>query len=154
MEWLSMKPGANDPKLLVIGYGNELRGDDAVGPLVARAVDDWRMPGVRALALHQLTPELAEELAVAERVVFVDASVDPDADEVRMEELRPEESSVRLGHCSDPRWLLALTLKLYGRSPPAFLLTITAVNMAHGSGLSPRTQRGMEEALRTISGLI
>ena len=149
-----MKPGANEPRFLVIGYGNELRGDDAVGPLVARAVSDWRLPGVRTLAVHQLTPEMAEELALAERVIFVDACLNSDAVSFRMEELQPEESSLRLGHCSDPRWLLALTRALYGQSPPARLLTIPAGNLAHGSAVSPSTQRCMEEALRVIAALI
>jgi Ni,Fe-hydrogenase maturation factor len=48
--------------ILVIGYGNELRGDDAIGQWVARAV-----------AAHQLTPELAEDLAHTDYAVFVDA---------------------------------------------------------------------------------
>src|SRR5947209_7059306 len=36
--------------VLVIGYGNELRGDDGVGPCVARTVASWQRPGLRALA--------------------------------------------------------------------------------------------------------
>jgi len=45
--------------ILLIGYGNELRGDDAIGPLVARALAELRLPGTQVLALTQLTPELA-----------------------------------------------------------------------------------------------
>ena len=40
-------------RLLVIGYGNELRGDDGVGPWVARSVADWQVAGVEAVAVHQ-----------------------------------------------------------------------------------------------------
>src|SRR5690242_2835552 len=66
---------------VVIGYGNDIRGDDAAGPLAARAVAAWGAPGVRALAAHQLTPELAEALAAAELAIFVDAGVAPPAPE-------------------------------------------------------------------------
>src|SRR5262245_30725916 len=57
--------------VVVVGYGNELRGDDAVGPRVAQAVAAWDLPGVCGLAIHQLTPELAEILAAAARAIFV-----------------------------------------------------------------------------------
>lgn len=60
---------------LVIGYGNELRGDDGVGPKVAEAVEAWKLAGVSVLALRQLTPELAADLAVVRRVIFVDAAL-------------------------------------------------------------------------------
>jgi len=52
--------------VLVIGYGSELRGDDAAGPTAARRL---RSTGLSALDVHQLTPEIAERSAAA-RVVF------------------------------------------------------------------------------------
>src|SRR5262245_1795360 len=61
--------------VVVIGYGNDLRGDDAVGLRAAQAVAAWDMPGVCGLAVHQLTPELAEILAGAALAIFVDARV-------------------------------------------------------------------------------
>ena len=60
---------------LVIGYGNTLRGDDGIGPAVAEAVAALGLPGVRVIVAHQLTPELAADLADAQLVVFVDAAV-------------------------------------------------------------------------------
>src|SRR5205823_6351255 len=59
---------------VVIGYGNDLRGDDGVGQRVALSVACWRQPGVMALALHQLTPELTTWLVRATFAIFVDAS--------------------------------------------------------------------------------
>ena len=34
---------------LVIGYGNELRGDDALGPCAARRIAGWGLADVTAL---------------------------------------------------------------------------------------------------------
>ena len=62
--------------LLVIGYGNTLRGDDGVGPKVAEAVEALQLPGVRTLVCQQLSPEHAEPISRARVVVFVDAAVD------------------------------------------------------------------------------
>jgi hydrogenase maturation protease len=137
--------------LLVIGYGNELRGDDGVGPAVARVVARWRLSGVTAIAAHGLTPELAEPIAGARGVVFVDAR--GDGDEVAVVEILPA-AAPKLGHASDPGWLLALAESLWGRRPRAWLVMVPAESFALGEGLSARTQRGMRAALREIRRLI
>ena len=63
---------------LVIGYGNEPRGDDAIGPQVAQCVSAWSRPEVVGLAVHQLTPELAALLADVESRIFGCVFADPD----------------------------------------------------------------------------
>ena len=134
-------------RLLVVGYGNELRGDDGAGPGVARVVAGWLKPGVVALALHQLVPELADRLAEAEEVIFVDASVA--VNEVTWEEVVPGGSAS--GHTIDPGGLLAVTQLVYGRSPTAWLLLIPATTFDHGEQISPDTKSAMEEALARIN---
>ena len=135
--------------VLVIGYGNELRRDDGVGPQAARAVTAWGRPGVQALAVHQLTPELAEQVASAARVIFVDARPD-DGGAVEVSRLGPVAARPGLGHTGDPRELLALVAALYGRCPEAWLVTVPTVDLDFGEGLSPAAQRGLSEALRRI----
>lgn len=75
---------------LIIGYGNPLRGDDAVGFLAAerlsRTIAD---PGVTVLAVHQITPELAEPVSRARRVIFMDASVGAERGQIRERPIRP-----------------------------------------------------------------
>ena len=52
-----------DAGVLVVGYGNSLRGDDGIGWHAARLLtDDPRLTGARVLTHHQLAPELAEAL--------------------------------------------------------------------------------------------
>ena len=60
-------PDSRTASILVIGYGNTLRRDDAVGCLIADEVACWQRPGVRSMSVAQLTPELAAELAAARR---------------------------------------------------------------------------------------
>jgi hydrogenase maturation protease len=137
-------------RLLVIGYGNELRRDDAAGPRVARAVAAWQLPGVEGIAAHQLTPELAERIGEAERVVFVDAGQD---DRVLTRPLESSRAARVLGHTGEPRELLALAEALYGRRPEAWLITLPAPELGFGEGLSAAAERGLAEALRQIRTL-
>jgi hydrogenase maturation protease len=140
-----------DP-IVVIGYGNELRRDDAAGPLVARAVAARKHPRARALAVHQLAPELAEVLAGASIAIFVDAAATTESAVARpiLDVRGPE----RLGHTSDPAWLLGLTEAVYGCRPTAWLVTLPAADLGHGKGLSPTAKRGVRQALELVEGLI
>jgi hydrogenase maturation protease len=136
--------------VVVIGYGNELRGDDAVGPCVARAVASWQRPGLRALAVPQLTPELAETLRGADCVVFVDAAP---SERIEVRGLSPRAGRSVLGHSSDPAELLALAHELYGCSATAWLIAVPAERFEIGDPLSPRATRGLREAVRQIADL-
>jgi Ni,Fe-hydrogenase maturation factor len=41
---------------MVIGYGNELLGDDAIENGIVNAIESWHLLTVKSLAVHQLTP--------------------------------------------------------------------------------------------------
>src|SRR5690348_5980583 len=101
-------PPEPDAPYLVIGYGNTLRSDDGAGPRAAAEVGAWGVPGLRAWAVHQLTPELASPIASARLVVFVDARlVGPEGPRVDATTIAPGSApGLGLGHLGDPRGLL------------------------------------------------
>jgi len=140
---------------VVIGYGNDLRGDDAVGPRVALSVARWRRPGVMAIAAHQLTPELATRLVPATFAIFVDASRAEDASpSFYSRRIEPSSGALMRGHTADPQALLALTQLAYGRCPQAWWITIPAQCFDFGAELSPTARRGAAAALRYIRARI
>jgi hydrogenase maturation protease len=101
---------------VVIGYGNPIRQDDAMG---------WRaaeLAGPDAIQEHQLTPELVTHLKDASLVIFLDAAVDLRPGSIRLKALRPTEA----GPCSHqmlPEQLLSLAEQVNGKAPPAFLIS-------------------------------
>jgi hydrogenase maturation protease len=132
-------------RTLVIGYGNPLRGDDGAGPFVAEHL------GAGAIACHQLTPELAEPISQARRVIFVDAHAGVPAGRIAIQAVVPRVSSGI--HRFDPETLLAWSQRLYGRAPEALLIGIGAESFDVREGLSPGTHRAARAALRTICKL-
>jgi hydrogenase maturation protease len=136
-------------RVLVIGYGNTLRGDDGVGPRVAEAVGRLGLPGVQTLACPLLTPELADPISRAEKVIFVDAAVDAPAT-VQWRKLQPNETSQIMAHAADPRTMLALARDVFGRVPPAWWLTIPAVDLGFREAFSPAVQRDFDVAVKKI----
>ena len=75
--------------ILVIGYGNTLRRDDRIGWRAAERIEGWNHPSIRVLTRTQLLPELADELARADMVLFIDACADRRELAVRMEPIEP-----------------------------------------------------------------
>jgi hydrogenase maturation protease len=136
-------------KVLVIGYGNTLRSDDRVGYQVAQSVAEWQLPQVRAIAVHQLLPELATDIAEVEIVIFVDAvvTVDPVRPDITITPLVAGGDENFSTHILTPQLLLGLTQKLYAATPDAYLLTIPAIDFTLGANLSSTACRGKELAL-------
>jgi len=135
---------------LILGCGNALRGDDGVGLWLARwAEERFRAePAVRVVLQQQWTPELAEDIAHADSVLFIDCSVDSAPGQVR---LRPvgttatglEHGTHHLGACE----LLALAHELYGFRPrAALLLTMSAGSLDLGEELSGAVQAALPRA--------
>lgn len=139
----------NQASLLVIGYGNTLRGDDGVGPRVAEAVAALRLPGVRTLICQQLSPEHAAPISLADTVIFVDAAVDA-PQEVQLRRLEPNDTTQLMAHAADPRTMLALSRDVFGHVPQAWWLTIPAVKLDFCEELTPEARLGCENAVQKI----
>ena len=115
----------------ILGIGNEARGDDGLGPAVVGRVASTET--LQTQVVSQLTAELAESLATADRVLFVDASVAADRMELRTIAPRPARG---VGHALSPEGLLELTGRVFGRSPEGWLLSIPGRSFDVEEGLS------------------
>ena len=134
---------------LVIGYGNELRGDDAAGLRVAEAVEAWNREDTRVLLARQLLPEMAEEVAGARVVLFVDASIK--VQDVVLERIGPRGDHLMLPHSGEPGAILDLAHAVYGRVPSeAWLVHVPVEQFELAAPLSERTRLGVEKAVAAI----
>jgi hydrogenase maturation protease len=130
---------------LVIGIGNDLRGDDGVGPRVVRALRP--RADVETMTVHQLVPELADRLRTSERVLFVDASMEDET--VRLGRVEPSLHR-GLAHACSPAALMGWTRFAYGEEPQAWLLRIPAASFEPGADLSSVAAACIPDALRRI----
>jgi len=140
--------------ILVIGYGNELRGDDGLGPLVAKALGTAKIPGVRVLSARQLLPEFAADLAQARLVVFVDASEVGSENGIEIRPLAVENAISWCTHHADPHTVLGLTQAIYGQTPEAWWLTALGRNFELGERLSGTAEENARQALVCLKKLI
>jgi hydrogenase maturation protease len=143
----------SSPRLLVIGYGNTLRGDDGAGPKVAELIAGLNLQGVETLACDLLTPELADPISEAESIIFVDAALTA-PHKVELCPIKAADSSQIMAHAADPRTLLAVARDVFGRVPRSWLLRIPIENLGIGEGFSPTARKGVQEAVEMICGLV
>jgi hydrogenase maturation protease len=129
--------------VLVIGYGNPLRGDDAMGRVAAE-----RLGG---MAVHQLTPELAEPVAAADAVIFLDADATLAPGEISVKAVEPAEAT--MGHHATPAGLLRLARTVYGAEPKAWLVGLGGEDFGLRQGLSAAAERAVERAVKAAANL-
>lgn len=160
-------------RALVIGYGSPIRGDDALGPLVADRLQErfskqpqlsaqpraQTEPATRAVeiqARHILTAELVDDLARTERVIFVDAAIDTPPGQVRRRRLSPDRTALStMAHFHDPRELLAWCEALYQRAPEAWLVSGGGAEWDYACyALSETAQQALEPMIAEVMALI
>ena len=138
------------PLCLILACGNTLRGDDGIGPWLA----DWaeekfrENPTIRILSRQQWTPDLAEEIADSESVLFIDCSTESAPGSVRLIEVEPSAPAQGLAthHLGAPE-LLALARELYDSQPRnALLLTVGASSTELGETLSTAVTAALPNA--------
>lgn len=136
-------PGGEELPCLVIGYGNDLRSDDAAGRRVAEMVDSFDLAGVRVVSSHQLTPEMAAEIAAASIVIFIDAMPASGGPRCRLVRLQEAEEAKADSHALTPEILLTLSRRLYGHTPEAWMVGIPAKSFELGQELSATASAGV-----------
>ncbi len=130
-------------RVVVIGYGSPIRGDDAVGPLVADHLSQQLdQPQVEIISRHVLTAELAESLRDATLVIFVDAEIQGRTGDVTVRHLLPRtDTASAMAHTLDAEALLGWTQGLYGRSPEAVLVSTPGISFDYANyQLSPAVE--------------
>jgi hydrogenase maturation protease len=154
---------ANKARCLVLACGNTLRGDDGVGPkLAAWAEERFRQdPDVRVISRQQWTPDLAADIAAADSVLFVDASVKPPPGRVRLAPVSSRvDTSEPASHHLTANQLLGLARSLYGSiKSHAMLLSVAVGSTELGETFSapveaaiPRARGILEKAVLRFLG--
>jgi hydrogenase maturation protease len=142
-------------RILIVGIGNPLRSDDGLGWHVARELARGLVrDDIQVVAAHQLTPEISERASRAELVLFIDAAQSGEPGTLQCEQIVPSAPSGRHSHELTPAGVLQLAQELYGRCPPAYLLTIAAESFDTGDTLSAAVVGALPELKKRIRNFV
>jgi len=145
--------------VLIFGWGNPSRGDDALGPLfvehfsaLAARHPEWGE--VDCLTDFQLQVEHALDLQGRRRVLFVDASLDAPApcSLTRIEAARDASFTT---HAMSPQAVLKVFAEIEdGAPPPCWLLAIHGERFELGEELSATARQSLQAALQLAADWI
>lgn len=139
--------------LLVFGYGNPGRGDDALGPELIACIERENVEGAECLNDMQLQVEHVTDLKGRDLLLFIDADASCDPP-FRFSQISAEKDDSYTSHAMTPQALLHAYRKVYGEEhPPAFLLRVKGECFVLGDALSEQAVNNLEVALHFFSTL-
>ena len=144
--------------VLLLALGNESRGDDALGPLLARRLQAWltstgRDSTVEIIEEFQLQIEHTLDLKGRELVLFVDAGEGTQAPFV-FHSARAGRGVGYTTHAVAPEALLGLYARVHAVAPPAaFILCLTGQSFELGEPLSAAAAAHLEAGFVFCQGL-
>ena len=158
-----------NPKTIIIGYGNIYRADDGVAFAVINELR--RQLGQKLLEegdtgldelngendsifLLQLVPEIMELFAGYNRIIFVDAYVGSDMEDLNCSPVSAQYISSSFTHHMTPSALLAFLKSMYECVPQAHLVSIRGINFDFKRTFSPQVQALIQPAADTVFRLI
>lgn len=151
---------AGTPGILIFGYGNPSRGDDALGPLLIERLENLldadvrrRAGGIEWLTDFQLQVEHALDIAGRRLVLFADAHVDC-PEPYQFARIEPAADPSYSTHAISPASVLHVYRQYHGNAPPpSFLLGIRGQSFELGEGLSPAAEQHLKAALELVRDL-
>jgi len=136
--------------VLVFGYGNPSRGDDALGPLLIERLEVRQRAGelqqVELLTDFQLQVEHALDLAGRELAVFVDAAASGD-EPFSFSRAAPEKDASYTTHAMSAGAVLRVYENTTGEiPPPTWLVAVRGYAFDLGAPLSLRARSNLDSA--------
>lgn len=141
--------------ILIFGYGNLSRGDDALGPLLLEALEQKiDLSDIEILNDFQLQIEHALDLENRELVLFVDASVSCGTafNFSKLEALRDKSYST---HAMSPSAVLQVYQSIKKQAPPAsYLLSIQGLSFELGEKPTEQANNNLQLATQFAENLL
>src|SRR5262249_40536336 len=106
------------------------------------------------MCVHQLTPELAEDISRAELVVFLDATNHGQPGAVRCDPVSAEPGEINFSHHLAPQEILGFCNRLYSTKPNAFLISVAGEKFDHGQNFSASAVCAIPLVLEKLSELL
>ncbi|TAN52422.1 MAG: hydrogenase maturation protease [Methylococcaceae bacterium] len=150
---------ASKSPFLIFAVGNESRGDDALGPLLLRAIGGLIESGsipdqYELIEDFQLQVEHVLDMDERQAVLFIDAGQQTPAP-FHFYRAKPQ---IQIGHSTHalaPEALLPVFEQVLGKAaPPAYVLCVRGDSFELGAGLTPQAHDHYAAALAFVKRLL
>ncbi len=143
------------PQILIFGYGNPGRQDDGLGAAFIARMEEWLKvhpnEHIHLDTNYQLNIEDAEQISTYDKVLFVDASLEP-IEGFNITKVLPSEAKVEFTmHAVSPAFVLDLCQKIFHRTPETYLLHIKGYEWEFIEQLTDEARANLDAAFAYVS---
>ena len=143
-------------RVLIYGYGNPGRQDDALGILLVEHMESWaKKNGLKSMDFdsnYQLNIEDALVISEYDVVIFADASIEDIAD-FEVSEVNPSQKTEFTMHAMNPEFVLHLCQSLYGKYPNTYLVHIKGYEFEFLGELTEKADQNLNAALLHLQNI-
>ena len=145
--------------ILIFGYGNISRGDDALAPLLIEQLEQQHARHccghpVRFLTEYQIQIEHILDMQGCQRVLLIDAHQALDR-AYSFELLEPRLETSYTTHGVTPSTLLNIYQQTLNQvPPPCYLLALQGAAFNLGENLSPQAEQSLQQAFEFCTGIL
>lgn len=137
-------------RILLIGVGSTIRGDDGIGAYICSSIGNMHLPGLTVITAHQADSNLTDDINAADIVIVADAAVEGDG--VSFTRIQADDSAgVTSGHYMNAALLLQITKLLHGHEPELYVCSVTGYSFEMAEQLSPAAKKNADKAVGIIS---
>lgn len=136
-----------DSGILLIGIGNNCRGDDGLGWKFIELVESMGFDFVDHELRYQLQVEDAALISDYDVVVFVDATYENLSQGFEVRPCIASNSSIFSTHTQSPEAMLKLSYHLYKKFPKAYILAICGEDWGLQTSLSETAEKNLRAAV-------
>jgi len=141
-------------KTLVYGYGNPGRQDDGLGVVCAEEIEKWiKAEGISDIETdsnYQLNIEDAATIAAYDRVIFIDATIEP-INDILFTKVDASEAHIEFTmHAVSPSFVVDLCNKIYQKTPDVWLMHIKGYEWELAEGLTEKGKINLEKSLKFL----
>lgn len=152
-------------KTLIITYGNRDREDDGAGwhildkLALQLGLETPQFPGEQVttsdgkltlLYLFQLLPEMAEDIADYDQLIFIDAHNSPNLPNLVFEQVSPDQTHSAFTHHMGPGELLSIAQILGKKLPLSWILSVRGFSFRFARTLSEETSEIVDQAFSRL----
>lgn len=148
----------NNLKILLYGYGNPGRQDDALGISFVEEMEKWvTAQGIENISFdtnYQLNIEDAEAISGYDLVIFADASMEP-IKGFEFSKVQRSDAQVEFTmHAVSVSFVVDLCYKIYNKAPKAYLVHIKGYEweLDFDKGLTEQAEQNLQDALNFMKG--
>lgn len=144
-------------KVLIYGYGNPGRQDDALGILLVERMEHWaKENGLESIDFdsnYQLNIEDAMAISEYDTVIFADASIE-EIDDFVITEVKPSQKTEFTMHAMAPEFVLHLCQKLYKKFPDTYLIHLKGCEFEFYGKLTDAAEQNLSKAVELLKSII